>query len=186
MFAQLTSLAGRIVARFRPEEGKEGGGPLQASFRTRSEDGWIPLARQTETPRYRSLQRGTSDRASRGSVPFEGKEIAWAQFDFPRGHESDGCRWHSVSWRFYRSGLVCLSAELGKDKSHLDPLDLLGHAIELRDGAGFVLGVWSAAFQVRRSGEPMAYQASVQEDFVPLSLHFDELADVQGGFWFRA
>ena len=184
MLARLTSLAGRIVDRFRSDEQKASGSRL-AALGKRSDVGWIPLNRQKETPRYRSFERGASSRASRGSATLDGKDVAWVQFDFPRDRESEGCRWHSVRWRFYQNGLVCLAAELGKDKSHLDPLDLMGHAIELRDGSGFVRGVWSAAFQVRRGDEPMAYQASIEEDFLPPRLHLGELADVQTGYWFR-
>jgi hypothetical protein len=185
MITVFATLATKIANSFKAETGKEQAGRLKQVFTGGSGSEWIPLGRQKQTLRFRDLRRGPSGPFKRGKVKLEGTDIPWVQFSWPDAINIDGCEWSSVGWRFYQNGLVSLSAELSKKDSGFDLADLLGHTVELRDKSGFVVGVWSAAFYVLKGSETMAYQSSATEDFAPLKLHFNELADVQTGCFFR-
>lgn len=81
--------------------------------------------------------------------------------------------------------MICLELVASKDATGLDVRDLIGHSIELRDRNGFLIGIWSAAFNIRKETERMVFHATAIDDFLPLKLHFDEIADVQDGDGFR-
>ncbi|WP_353643108.1 hypothetical protein [Mesorhizobium sp. WSM2239] len=67
----------------------------------------------------------------------------------------------------------------------MDTRDLVGHCIELRATSGFLIGVWSAAFIIYKGDDHTVFHTAATDDFLPLKLHFDEIADSQDGFGFR-
>ncbi|AOF92574.1 hypothetical protein [Sinorhizobium sp. RAC02] len=141
----------------------------------------LTAGREQQTLHQKYLFPETS-REDRGSKPArDEKENSWVQFNWPDEHHHESCTWHNVSWRFYRTGFVTVSMGLSVTDRRLDLHDLLGHRIELRDKSGFLLGVWSAAFQVWKGVGRMGYQSSASEDFLPLKQHFDDIALVQEG-----
>jgi hypothetical protein len=149
-----------------------------------SDEAWIPLARQQATLPIRNQFRGGSASSERGEREYDGKPVHWVQFDWPE-QQVDDCTFQRVRWRFYRNGLICLELVASKDATGLDVRDLVGHGIELRDRTGFLLGIWSAAFTIRRDTERTVFHTAAIDDFLPLKLHFDEVADVQDGGAFR-
>lgn len=145
---------------------------------------WIPLGRQQATLPIKHQLRSKSASAKRGEGDQEGKPIPWVHFDWP-ALEIDDCAFRSISWRFYRNGLISLELVASKDGAGLDTRDLVGHSIELRDRDGFLVGIWSAAFAIHRDTELAVFHAAATDDFLPLKLHFDEVRDVQEGVSFR-
>jgi hypothetical protein len=148
-------------------------------------DSWVPLGRQQATLPFSGQARAASATSAQGEVGLEGKPIRWRQFDWPADQKVDDCTLHRIRWRFYQNGLISLEVIASKDRSGLDMSDLIGHAIELRDKTGFLIGVWSAAFLVHKGTERLAFQSSLVDDFLPLKLHFDEVAPEQDGLSFR-
>jgi hypothetical protein len=149
-----------------------------------SDEAWIPLARQQATLPIRNELRGGSISTERGERDHDGKPVRWVQFDWPQ-QQIDDCTFHKMNWRFYGNGLICLELVASKDSRGLDVRDLIGHSIELRDRSGFLIGVWSAAFSIHKETERAVFHAAAIDDFLPLRLHFDEIADVQDGIGFR-
>ena len=145
---------------------------------------WIPIARQQATLPIKAEARGQSATGERGELENDGKPLHWMQFDWP-SQQVDDCTLHGLNWRFYRSGLICLELLASKDAAGLDVRDLVGHCIELRATSGFLIGVWSAAFVIQGKTEQAIFHATATDDFLPLKLHFDEIADRQDGFGFR-
>jgi len=150
-----------------------------------SGEAWIAVARQQVTLPFAESASGLSGPPSRGEAMLEGKPVTWVQFDWPVERSLAHCTIQDVSWRFYRNGLVCLAAKMSKDGEGFDMSDLLGHQIELRDKTGFLIGIWCAAFVVRKHMTDRAFQASAADDHMPLKLHFDEIDAAQNGTWFR-
>lgn len=145
---------------------------------------WVPLARQQATLPIRNQFRGRSVSTDHGERGHEGKPLRWVQFDWP-AQQIDDCTLHKTSWRFYGNGLICLELVASKDAAGLDTRDLVGHGIELRDRSGFLVGIWSAAFTIDRKDDHRVFHTVATDDFQPLKLHFDDIADAQDGFGFR-
>lgn len=148
-------------------------------------DAWLPLARVQATPTIKGHLRSTSVSMTRGEVVSGDETISWQQFDWPADQHLDDCTFNSMRWRIYKTGLICLELVASKDKGGFDRRDLLGHRLELRDRTGFVIGVWTAAFIIHEGSDHIAFAASAEEDFQPLKLHFDDIAETQEGICFR-
>lgn len=145
---------------------------------------WIPLARQQATLPTKAQVRSQSVRGERGTCAYEKTSLGWKQFDWPE-QVADGCTIHKLRWRFYRNGLICLELVASKKSAGFDVADLVGHAIELRDRSDFLIGVWSAAFAIRKGDDHAVFHAAAADDFLPLKLHFANLAEIQCGVGFR-
>lgn len=150
-----------------------------------SGESWIALGRQQATLPYTGHVRTRNASSEQGTVTQDGKPIGWIQFDWPADQTVDDCVLHRARWRFYRNGLISLEIVAGKDRSGLDATDLIGHAIELRDKSGFLIGVWSAAFLVHKGTDRQVFQTSITDEHQPLKLHFDDIAGDQDGAGFR-
>lgn len=145
---------------------------------------WIPLAREHTTLPVKSQIRGQSAKGERGECDLEGKPLSWVEFAWPP-LQIDDCALHKLSWRFYRNGLIGLELIASKDKTGLDTRDLIGHRIELRGRNGFLVGVWSAAFTIYKGDDHLVFHTSATDEFLPLKLHFDEIAEWQDGVGFK-
>jgi hypothetical protein len=167
-----------------PEKAKDKIATVNTLLGGGSDETWIPIARQQATLPVRNQARDRSATGERGQCDNDGKPVRWVQFAWP-ARQIDDCTFHKVNWRFYGNGLVCLELVASKDGAGLDVHDLVGHSIELRDRNGFLIGVWSAAFNIRKHTERSVFHATAIDDFLPLKLHFDEIADVQDGDAFR-
>lgn len=150
-----------------------------------SGESWVPLGRQQATLPFAGQTGANSASNERGEVVHDGKPVRWLQFDWPPDQQVEDCVLNRIRWRFYQNGLISLEVVASKDKSGLDMSDLVGHAIELRDRTGFLIGVWSAAFLVRKGTDHQAFQSSISDDYLPLRLHFDDIGSDQGGVGFR-
>lgn len=149
-----------------------------------SGDQWIALGRQQSTLPYADQARSGSGDIIHGKAVSTDKDIAWVQFEWPEmvvGH----CIVHFARWRFYETGLICLEIVASKDAEGFDLSDLVGHGVELRDETGFLIGVWSAAFLIHKGAARAAFQASAVDDFLPLKLHFNQIAERQESVCFR-
>lgn len=167
-----------------PEGAKDKISTVNALLAGGSGETWLPLARQQATLPVKTQFRSQSATGKRGECDHEGKPLHWVQFDWP-SQQVDDCTLHKLSWRFYQNGLICLELSASKDAAGLDTRDLVGHGIELRDRNGFLIGVWSAAFTIYKADDHTIFHTAAIDDFLPLKLHFDEVADVQDGFGFR-
>lgn len=182
---QLATLLAKFLGKLPlPQGAKDKIANVNTILAGGSGDKWVPLARQQATMPIRTRFQGTSVSTERGEREYEGKPIHWVQFDWPE-QQVDGCTLKKVRWRFYRNGLICLELVASKDATGLDVRDLLGHRIELRDRSGFLIGIWLAAFIIDKETGRAIFQATAIDDFLPLKLHFDEIADAQDGFCFR-
>jgi hypothetical protein len=178
-------LARPLLGKFPlPEKAKDKISAVNSLLGGGSDEAWIPLARQQATLPIRNQFRGGSVSTERGERDHDGKPVHWVQFDWPE-QQVDDCTFQKVRWRFYQNGLICLELVASKDATGLDVRDLVGHRIELRDRSGFLVGIWSAAFTIDRETERAVFHATAIDDFLPLKLHFDEVADVQDGGAFR-
>jgi hypothetical protein len=187
MFAQVaTLLAKPFLSKLPvPTEAKDKITAVSSLLSGGTGEAWLPLARQQATLRIAGRLPSTAARAVSGQATLEGASIPWLEFHWVGDCSLSGCGWHGLRWRFYGNGLINLEAILSKDGSGLDLNDLVGHCIELRERAGMLIGVWSAAFLLRKNTDPLAFQASIVDDHLPLKLHFNELAAEQRGYCFR-
>jgi hypothetical protein len=112
-------------------------------------------------------------------------DAAWVEWVFLETAAMRDARFGRARWRFYASGLVVFNGELATMRGGLDRGDLLGHRIELRAGDGLLLGAWLAGFFVRPEAANHRYVSTAQIDHTALTRHFDDLAEVQTGQWFR-
>jgi len=184
LFAFLTAKLAKPLAKKLPEGAAGKLGAVDALLAGGTGDEWIPLARQQSSlPSAREL-RAESSRDASGAVRQGDTDLSWRQYDWDAA-TLDHCVLHRVRWRFYKNGLVCLEVAAGKEDQGLDRKDLVGHTIELRDGAGFLIGVWTAAFLLYKGDAERSFQASIVDDHKPLALHYDELANEQQGVAFR-
>jgi hypothetical protein len=167
-----------------PEGAKDKISTVNALLTGGSSETWIPLARQQATLPVKTQVRSQSATGEQGERDHEGKLLRWVQFDWPSQQVAD-CTLHKLSWRLYRNGLICLELIASKDAAGLDVRDLVGHCIELRATSGFLIGVWSAAFTIYKGDAHTVFHTVATDDFLPLELHFDEIADLQDGFGFR-
>lgn len=149
-----------------------------------SGESWIPLARQQATLPVKAQIRGQSAKGERGECDLDGEPLPWVEFDWPP-LQIDDCAFHKLSWRFYRNGQIGLELIASKDEAGLDTHDLIGHRIELRDSNGFLVGAWSAAFTIYKGDDHIVFHTSATDEFLPLKLHFGEIADWQDGVGFK-
>lgn len=185
MIQLATVFAKRLLGKLPlPDGAKDKIANVNAILSGGSGEKWVPLARQQATLPIRSQFRGGSISTARGECNHDGEPVRWVQVDWPQ-QQVDDCTFHTVRWRFYSNGLICLELVASKDATGLDVRDLVGHRIELRDRDGFLIGIWLAAFIIDRETERAIFQATAIDDFLPLKLHFDEVADVQVGGAFR-
>ncbi|MCV3241718.1 hypothetical protein [Mesorhizobium sp. ZC-5] len=185
MIQLATALAKRLFGKLPlPDGAKDKIANVNAILAGGSGEKWVPLARQQATLPIRNQFRGGSISTERGERDHDGEPVRWAQFDWSE-QRVDDCTFHKVRWRFHSNGLICLELVASKDATGLDVRDLVGHRIELRDRSGFLIGIWLAAFIIDRGTEHAIFQATAVDDFLPLKLHFDEVADVQEGLCFR-
>jgi hypothetical protein len=145
--------------------------------------GALPLARHAEVFGLK-VQLGPSQSSQSGTATLDGKPVAWRDYVWGE-YRVDTDVWHSVRWRFYESGLVCFDAVMSNENTGLDPGDMQGHRIELREKDGLLVGTWVAGFYVRRGLPPVGFHASMVEDHLPLKLHFADLTATQAGAWIR-
>jgi hypothetical protein len=168
---------------FAPERtGKEGEkpGPFARLFTSGER---IPLARHDLSFPFLQVSSGPENMHRSGEAALGGKSVAWHEFDWTSEVRDEERVWHEVRWRFYANGLVAFEAVMSNAATGLASGKMMGHAIELRDSTGFLIGVWVTGFYVRRNLPALGYQASLVDDHQPLMLHFGELAPAQRGLW---
>ncbi len=149
-----------------------------------SGEAWIGLARQQASLPIRRHVRYEATSAGHGGIDHDGKPLRWSQFAWSE-QQVDDCAFHHVCCRFYQNGFISLELVASKDTADLDMRDLVGHSIELRDRSGFLIGIWSAAFAIVRGTDRAVFHASATDDFLPLKIHFPEMAGAQAGMAFR-
>ncbi len=185
MIQFVTLLAKPLLGKFKAPEGAEKKIAVVNTFLAGGTgNAWIPLGRLQETIPAKLKLRSTSNVTSEGIANSGDTSVRWRQFDWPVDQTAGDCTFNCVRWRFYQNGLICLELVGSKDKTGIDTRDLLGHCVELRDNSGFLIGVWTAAFLINKDSDQIAFAASNREEFLPLMLHFDEIAQTQTGFCF--
>jgi len=144
----------------------------------------IPIGREDEPAVYARWKAQENNAFATGAVkPNDGDELTWREFLWQGPATIDECQWGNVRWRFYSNGLVCCDAQMSNTSGRADNGDVQGHRIEVREKNGLLLGVWVAAFYVRRSLPERGFAASFIDQHEPLNFHFSEIDDTQSGAW---
>ncbi len=178
------SFVDRLFNRKKGESAKE----LKSLIKNRLESGDPVILRDPE--HYFSDQRA----ANAPSTAFESGHIAqsgdnppvrWKQYRWTNPKTLGESSWQSITWRFYENNLIAFQAEMANASTGLDQGDTQGHRIELVTNDGWMVGAWRAEFFVRRNNAVRHFAGYFEENHHLLSLHFDELAEVQMGIWFH-
>jgi hypothetical protein len=111
--------------------------------------------------------------------------VRWKQYRWTDPKTLGESSWQSITWRFYENGLIAFQAEMTNKSNGLDLGDTQGHRIELLTPDGWMVGAWRAEFFVRRQNAVCHFAGYFEENHQLLSLHFDELSEVQMGIWFH-
>jgi hypothetical protein len=158
---------------------------LSQAVRDQFGGGHLHLRRDEHSLDIKKGIRGISETRSMGrlSAP-DTPEVQWIAFDWTTPQTLEEAAWGIVHWRFYANGLIAFHAEMSNTSGAFDTGDLQGHRIELRTADGFLLGAWHAGFFVRRGTLVKHYYGSLEENYLPLKMHFVDLAEHQEGQWF--
>lgn len=145
----------------------------------------IPIGREGGPVDYVRWKAAPSETVNDGTVQQAEKDadLRWREFLWIAPASIDECEWEQVRWRFYENGLVCFEARMSNTSGGLDKGDVQGHRVEIREKNGLLIGVWVAAFLVRKDLPMRGFAASFVDDHMPLKLHFSDIRDEQSGAW---
>lgn len=179
-----TSLTNRVLNRKKGDDAKD----MKSLLKSKLNPGDPVLMRDA------GYYLSDSQAAVAPSEMFETGEIAptgdaapvrWRQYRWSEPRTLRECSWQAVTWRLYENGLIAFQAEMTNASGGLDIGDTQGHRLELVTTDGWMVGAWRAEFFVRRNNAVRHFAGYFEESHRLLSLHFDELAEVQLGMWFR-
>ncbi|AXI44568.1 hypothetical protein C1J03_00090 [Sulfitobacter sp. SK012] len=147
-------------------------------------DTGIPIGREDQPAPYSRWKAQNNDAFFADDVDLpDGATLQWREYLWNGPTSIDECEWGAVRWRFYSNGLVCFDAKMSNTSGRVDPGDVQGHRIELREKNGLLLGVWVSGVFVKKSLPQRSFAASFMDQHELLKLHFSDLDDNQNGAW---